>query len=179
MNAIKKFFAKKGFCADEESASKIILQSMGKKETYKYDEFYKIFCKSIFRISLLDMLNNIEELSKNHTELPLLLKLGAYRRNMLLSSLDRSSQNEEYKDKGRSILGALKLYTEEIDPKAFSDVTFEQFCIDPLGKRKRLDADIIQRMRYNQFEKEVVFSKFKKLGDNLGLDTANMILQMK
>ena len=143
MNAIKKFFAKKGFCADEESASKIILQGMGKKETYKYDEFYKIFCKSIFRISLLEMLNNIEELSKNHPELPLLLKLGAYRRNMLLGSLDRNNLDEEHKDKGRSILGAMKLYTEEIDPKAFSDVTFEQFCIDPLGKRKKLTSEIV------------------------------------
>ena len=70
------------------------------------------------------MLSEIEEMSKHHTELPLLLKLGAYRRKMLLSSLDRNNQNEELKEKGQSILGAMKLYHEEIDPKAFSEVSF-------------------------------------------------------
>jgi len=33
------------------------------------------------------MIGNIEKLSTNHAELPLSLKLGAYRRNLLLSGL--------------------------------------------------------------------------------------------
>ena len=51
------------------------------------------------------MLSNIEELTKDHKELPLVLKLASYRRNLMLSGLDKNES--ELKEKGKSILYAL------------------------------------------------------------------------
>ena len=46
--------------------------------------------------------------------LPLILKLGAYRRNLMLSGLDKT-QNEQ-KERGKSILYAMKMFKTEIEP---------------------------------------------------------------
>ena len=81
-----------------DSAEKEIFKIVGKCKSIDYDDFYKLFCKGIFRIALIDMIDNIQQLNKNFTELPLSLKLGAYRRNLLLSGLDK--QNSDLKVKG-------------------------------------------------------------------------------
>jgi hypothetical protein len=57
------------------------------------------------------MLQNIEELSKNHSDLPLVLKLAAYRRNLMINGLDKNES--ELKEKGKSILYALQIYKNE------------------------------------------------------------------
>jgi len=44
-------------------AEKIITKGLGEDlNTLGYRDFYKVFCKGIFRIALKDMLANIEEL---------------------------------------------------------------------------------------------------------------------
>ena len=42
------------------------------------------------------------------------MKLGAYRRNLLLSGLDKT-ENEQ-KERGKSILYAMKMFKTEIEP---------------------------------------------------------------
>ena len=91
---------------DNESAEKDIQKILGKVTEMDYEEFYRLFAKGIFRVALLDMISSIEKLAKDNETLPLSLKLGAYRRNLLLSGLDKTS-NGELKEKGRSILFAL------------------------------------------------------------------------
>jgi len=70
-------------------ADKEIVKYLGQVEQMEYAEFYKLFCKGIFRVALQDLLYNIEELSKDREELPLILKLAAYRRNLMLCGLDK------------------------------------------------------------------------------------------
>ena len=76
-------------------AEKIITKGLGEDlNTLGYRDFYKVFCKGIFRIALKDMLANIEELcSGNQKDLPLVLKLANYRRNLLLGGLDKGCKN--------------------------------------------------------------------------------------
>lgn len=118
MKTVIKFMVKKGMSLDNEQAEKDIQKVLGKIPEMEYEEFYRLFCKGIFRVALLDMISSIEQLSKDNDTLPLSLKLGAYRRNLLLSGLDKES-NGELKEKGRSILFALQKYKDEINPKAF------------------------------------------------------------
>jgi hypothetical protein len=71
------------------------------------------------------MLKNIQDLSKDQQDLPLAIKLSSFRRNLLLSGLDK--ENSEQKEKGKSILYALKLYKNEVEPQMFEDLDFAQF----------------------------------------------------
>ena len=104
---IKKFMVLHHLVTDLESAEKVITRFIGKQDTLDYDEFYMLFCKGIFRQALLDMLQNIDELTKDQKDLPLALKLGAYRRSLMLAGLDKSES--ELKKKGKSILYALQI----------------------------------------------------------------------
>ena len=93
-------------------AEKTIVDILGGAEEAEFigrDEFFKMFYKPIFRTSLLDMLNNILKISKKTHDLPLNLKLVTYKRNLLLSGLDKQS-NFENQIKGNSILEAMQTY---------------------------------------------------------------------
>mmetsp|Transcript_39015 Transcript_39015/g.59379 ORF Transcript_39015/g.59379 Transcript_39015/m.59379 type:complete len:109 (-) Transcript_39015:655-981(-) len=108
-----------------------------------------MFSKGIFRIALKDMLDNIELLTKNQEELPLPLKLGQYKRKLMLSGLDR--KNNEMKERGRSILNALNMYKSDIEP-SLKHVDFNEFVDDPLGRKKRMDPVKIAQDRFKKFE---------------------------
>ena len=114
IGTIKKFFVQQHFSLDLESAEKEIIKYHGRVEEIGYDQFYKMFCKGIFRVALQDLLQTIYTLSKGKEELPMILKLGSYRRSLMLCGLDK--QDSELKDKGKSILYAMKIYKEEIQP---------------------------------------------------------------
>jgi len=105
VDTVKKWIVKNQLASDMEQAGKVILKLLGKVEMIEYEEFYKLFIKGIFRTALLDMLENIDELTKDQADLPLTLKLGAFRRNLLLAGLDKGES--ELKEKGKSILYAL------------------------------------------------------------------------
>ena len=150
---VTRFFMKKGFCHDEMVAEKTIVDILGEEEAefIGRDEFFKMFYKPIFRISLLDMLNNIAQISKTHQDLPLHLKLAAYKRNLFLCGLDK--ENNEFKEKGKSILEAMLNYKEEKDPALFKSVSFIEYTKDPYGKNKKIDAQEADRRRCEKFEK--------------------------
>ena len=63
------------------------------------------------------MLQNIEDLTSDQKDLPLVLKLGAYRRSLMLAGLDKLES--DLKKKGKSILYALKILKEDIKPELF------------------------------------------------------------
>jgi hypothetical protein len=89
---VVRFFIRKGLCHDGMVAEKTIVDILGGAEEAEFigrDEFFKMFYKPIFRTSLLDMLNNILKISKKTHDLPLNLKLVTYKRNLLLSGLDK------------------------------------------------------------------------------------------
>lgn len=65
VDAIKKWIVKNQLASDMEQASKVIIKLLGKVEMIEYEEFYKLFIKGIFRTALLDMLENIDELTKD------------------------------------------------------------------------------------------------------------------
>ena len=104
VDTVQKWIVKNQLASDMEQASKVLIKLLGKVEMIEYEEFYKLFIKGIFRTALLDMLENIDELTKDQADLPLTLKLGAFRRNLLLAGLDK--EESELKAKGKSILYA-------------------------------------------------------------------------
>lgn len=77
--------------ANKDAAEKELFRFVGKCKKLDFDDFYKLFCKGIFRIALIDMINTIEEVNRNFSELPLTIKLASYRRNLLLSGLQKES----------------------------------------------------------------------------------------
>ena len=86
---MSKFFVKKGLSQDESSAAKNIEHLIGKCENLDYEDFYRLFARGIFRISLLDLMKNIEQMASQYPELPLILKIGAYRRHLMMSTLNK------------------------------------------------------------------------------------------
>jgi len=50
-------------------------------------------------------MSNIALLTKDNQDLPLMLKLGSYRRNLMLSGLDK--EDGEWKERGKQILYAM------------------------------------------------------------------------
>lgn len=63
---------------------------MGHKvEELDYTDFYKMFSKGIFRVALVDMLGQIEDISEGlQAELPMEQKLNTLRRNLMLAGVD-------------------------------------------------------------------------------------------
>lgn len=100
-----------------------------------------MFTKGIFRVALQDMMANIESLSENGEDLPLPMKLGAYRRNLMLSGLDKNDSVQ--KDRGKQILYALKIYKENFKPELFKDLDFKKYVMDPLGRNKKLEGEAL------------------------------------
>jgi hypothetical protein len=86
----------------------------------------------IFREALIEVIQDIEALNQNFEHLPLILKLGAYRRNLLLAGI--SKNESQLKEKGESILECLKIYKDDLDPNSFKKIDFAVFLKDPLGQ---------------------------------------------
>ena len=128
-----------------------------------------MFTKGIFRVALQDMMENIESLSENGGDLPLPLKLGAYRRNLMLSGLDKT--DSEQKDRGKQILYALKIYKENFKPELFKDLDFKKYVLDPLGRNKKLEGDALYRDNLKKYDKTVKFKRIRQLGSEYGIDT--------
>jgi hypothetical protein len=101
--------------------------------------FYKIFCLGIFREALIEVIQDIETLNDNFEDLPLILKLAAYRRNLLLASISRN--DNALKERGRGILECIKLYKDSMDPEAVKKLDFDDFVNDPLGQNSGLTDD--------------------------------------
>lgn len=89
---VQRFIVKMGFAPDLDMGEKTILRSLGKNvKKIEYTDFYKMFCKSIFRIALIDMLNNIEQLANHSKNIPLLIKIAAFRRSIILNGLNKNA----------------------------------------------------------------------------------------
>ena len=106
IEVIKKFIVKMGFSPDLDIAEKTLYKRIGPTEIYTKSTFYRLFSKSVFKIALTDMLANIESLSKNGSDLPLLVKLSAFTRSLMLSGLDSEAEGE-LKQRGENILHAI------------------------------------------------------------------------
>ena len=130
---VKKFFTSKGISPDLDSAEKTIVRKLGHKaERLEFSDFYKLFCLSIFKVALVDMLIEIEKMSMVNQELPLVIKLAAYRRARLLSGLDNSASAEQ-RAVGQDVLKALERYLTETNPRYFKKVkkavVFDSSCL--------------------------------------------------
>ena len=56
LNECKLFFVRKNLAKDREVAEKLIFNFLGKLEIIGFSDFYKLFSRGIFRISLIDLL---------------------------------------------------------------------------------------------------------------------------
>lgn len=80
-------FVTKAIATDSDTAKKIIFKLLGckKDKTMTIDDFNKVFCKCIFKESLVQMFDAIDKVTVENkeefnsvSEVPLTLKLGAY-----------------------------------------------------------------------------------------------------
>ena len=136
-----------------------------------------LFSKGILKTALLDMLRNIEELTKQQQSLPLFLKLGAYRRSLMLAGLDK--QEGEEQAKGKSILYALQLFKQEVKPELLADLDFEQYCRDPLGREKQVNAEKKDRERAGKWANKIIYERIKREGADMGVDTKAIEKQLR
>ena len=145
------------------------MKTIGRFEQMDYEDFYRLFCKGIFRISLLDMMHNIEQMATAHTELPLTLKIGAYRRNLMLSSF--SKELNPYKDQGAAIIKALQIYKEEINPQAFKKMDFNAFLEDPIGSgHAKKSEDEKNLAMISKYEMNMRVEHINQFGTLMGVD---------
>ena len=172
LQTVKKLFVAKKLTQDLDTAEKVIFRFVGKVEDVEYSEFYTMFTKGIFRVALQDMMANIESLSENGEGLPLPLKLGAYRRNLMLSGLDKSDSVQ--KDRGKQILYALKIYKENFKPELFKDLDFKKYVLDPLGRNKKLEGEALLKDNLKKYSQTVKFKRIKKLGSEQGINTLDI-----
>ena len=68
-----------------------------------FDDFYNIFSKGVFKNALLNMLKNIEFLTKKQTELPLALKLSNYKRGFMIKGLLDFKKEKDLKETNEKI----------------------------------------------------------------------------
>ena len=98
------------------------------------------------------MLDNIKTLNQGKKEiLPMILKLGTLRRQLMLSGLD--TKKSEMQQKGRSILDALKKFKAGTMPDMFSADSFSRLLSDPLGRIKVLTEAEQEEKRLRDFNK--------------------------
>ena len=113
---VADFLVRKRIATDRESAKRIIkgvksTQEGPKKDLINYDEFKRIFCKSIFRYALILTAQKLKESSHLPDEiLPLAVKVSRYQRGLLRSGLQKENPNYE---EGKSILAGLSVLTGE------------------------------------------------------------------
>jgi len=72
---------KKKITSDMDSAKKILQKFLDLNEKLEFiskDDFYQVFCKCIFKDSLLAMTDEIDKLDKGLGDIPLTVKLGQY-----------------------------------------------------------------------------------------------------
>jgi hypothetical protein len=96
-----------------------------------YNDFYKLFCKAIFKQVVMEMLKEIEHLSiiSDTQELPLQVKLDSYCRYMMLQGLDQEAT--ENNEQGEAILDAVSKYRRLECPETLRKEDFESFMADP------------------------------------------------
>ena len=74
---IKRFLVQKHLCPDLEAAGKQLERDLGRDLTcIEYPQFYKLFCKGIFRVALQDMLKTVQEFAEKGgkmSDLPLFI----------------------------------------------------------------------------------------------------------
>ena len=65
INKVKKFLLEMRLVPELDTAELQIIRSIGKFDTLTYDQFYKIFSRSLFRVALSDLLASIDEISQH------------------------------------------------------------------------------------------------------------------
>ena len=102
LSKIVAFNVKMGFSHDPDDAEKTIIRVLGRVKVIEYTDFFKLFSKSILRIALIDMLENIDKMASSSKELPMIIKIANYRRNLMMAGLDKESS--VIKEKGKQIV---------------------------------------------------------------------------
>ena len=87
----------------------------------------------------------------------------------MLSGINK--EENALKERGKSILYALKIYKAEIEPELFENLDFKEFVLDPLGKNKKLTGAIQEARRLKQYDQTVKFRRIREQGLNIGVDT--------
>ena len=115
------------------------------------------------------MINDIEDLNEKYEHLPLILKLGAYRRSFLMKGISKGPNNDN-KRKGENILKALNLYKDKINPGAFAETDFEEFINDPIGFTNRDDIETKKKKMMEKYNKKRKYNTTVERGKVFGYD---------
>ena len=88
------------------------------------------------------------------------MKLGEFRRNILLAGLDQKSG--EVSIRGKSILDAMRVFKDEIEPGFLKQFNFTQFVLDPMKQGINMDPAKRNKIMMEKQQKLQNFKKIKK-----------------
>jgi len=92
LSKVTNFFVKKNVAQDPYLVEKEIFRRIGQVKKMEWKLFQQLLCVGIFREALMEMINDIEELNEKYEHLPLILKLGAYRRSFLMKGISKGGK---------------------------------------------------------------------------------------
>ena len=95
----------------------------------------------------------------------------------MLSGLDK--EDSELKDRGKQILYAMQIYKNEIEPEIFKDLDFKEYMMDPLGKNKKLNEELLEKRRKEDFQKTSKYRSIKAKGKSLKIDVEEIEKKLK
>lgn len=147
--AIADFLVSKGLFAEKETGVKFILKSLKLKQDDNeppikicFDQFQRLFCRSIFKNCLNHVLREIEGADSGPHKKSLGQQISSYQRQLLLGGVSeavnkRKPQTNPLKvlepDQGGKVIEARRSQKMAIDPKYFEQKTYEEFFADPMG----------------------------------------------
>ena len=154
-DCVADLLVKKGISSDIDSASKVLqkyLDTVLKGAHITRDDFYQVFCKCIFKDSLIAMSEQIDAMDKGLGEMPLTLKLGHYQRDLMIKGLD---QTHEDFDKGRAILNARFNISASKD-LSLKTMRYASFIRDPLGSlAKQEEEERLKKRKLDSYTKGI------------------------
>lgn len=68
---------------------KYLGSQIAKAVIISHEDFKRVFCRCLFKDSLIDLSENIEKLGELDQDAPLVLKLGIYQRQLMMDGIEK------------------------------------------------------------------------------------------
>eukprot|EP00347_Sterkiella_histriomuscorum_P003737 403363140 len=155
IDRIAELLVKKGITTDVDSAKKVLLKYLDrdmKNNILTKDDFNQIFCRCIFKDSLIAMTEKICEMDTYIGDVPLTLKLGRYQRDLMMHGLSKSGEKQKI---GLDIMNALFHLKSQKDV-SFRSLRYAAFIADPLGEvAMQKELELLKEKKIDEYDKTI------------------------
>ena len=90
--------------------NKYLGKQLARSKILNYEDFKRVFCRCLFKDSLIDLSESIETLEGLDKNAPLVLKLGIYQRKLMMNGIEKEGDENI---QGRHIMNALNDMRED------------------------------------------------------------------